>query len=353
MNPIGCLSKLPVVQWSGCFLLCLGIAACAPAPDLPPQQPNTGDRPGDPVVGVDCVDETKEWGPPEEGQLLFEVPTMLVPPGQEVVFCYYDTYRGGDAGIVGYRPEDVRGFMHHAVMKRSSASEHPDGALIDCTSVENQFPPPPTLVETVGDPEEGNWLDLPPGLAFPLPTGQRWFAEAHYVNTSADAVCVNTAFYIDLIDDSEVEAYVGTVNFDAGGFSIPPQSNHEEVFDCSWPLEDVYLLSLGGHMHEFGAAINIAQAEDAAGAETVLYSVDDWEPEFRYLPPLLNFEPGEVPIATGDVLRTTCAWENDTGGELSYPDEMCTVFGVAYPLPESIHCDAGNWFDQSGRLSGG
>jgi len=103
---------------------------------------------------------------------------------------------------------------------------------------------------------------------------------------------------------------------------------------------EVNILSMGGHMHGFGTEYSVRWLEGTGDTETI-YDVPVWEPSYRYDPPVLNFEPGELVMAQGDALETECTWFNDTDELLGYPDEMCTTFGVAYPLEQSFHCDDG------------
>jgi len=301
--------------------------ACTPPAELPEQEE------------LECNDLRQEWAPQLADSYFVEVPTMVVEPGTEAIFCLYGTYEGPDAGIVSFIPEWPGGFLHHSLMKRVDEFEYDDGTLFDCTALEFQWPPKPTLVESVGADGE-DWIDLPEGIGFKFDTGQRWVTDVHYVNTSDEKICVNTAFELELIPEEELVGYAGTFNLDAGRLDIPPSTTSSTSFACAWP-NDVNILSIGGHMHELGIAYDVQRLYDDGPSETI-YHVDPWLPEYRYQPPFTNFDVGEFTMAAGEQLLTECTWTNPTDEALSYPDEMCTTWGVAFPLESSFHCDGGD-----------
>jgi len=287
---------------------------------------------------LDCLDQRQEWTPRLADSYFIEVPTMLIPAASEAVYCFYGTYEGPDAGIVSFFPERPAGFLHHSLMKRVDDDEFSDGTLFDCTALEFQFPPKPTLVESYkASPHD--WIGLPEGIGFKLEHGQRWVTDVHYVNTSADPICFNTAFEMELIEEEDLVGYAGTFNLDAGLLDIPPNSESSVSFDCAWPYE-VNVLSVGGHMHANGLRYNVAQVLEEGALETI-YHVDPWLEEYRYRAPQRTFEVGEFVMSAGEVFRTECTWNNPTSESMSYPDEMCTTFGVVYPLENSLHCDGG------------
>ena len=287
---------------------------------------------------LDCVDLQEEITPRLDDSYFIEVPTMVVEPGAETVFCLYGTYEGPDAGIVSFYPEAPGGFLHHSLMKRVDDDEFSDGTLFDCTAEEFQFPPKPTLVEWVNG-DGTDWVGLPEGVGFKFGQGQRWVTDVHYVNTSPDRLCVNTAFELDLVPEEDLLGYAGTFNLDAGKLAIPPNVESSTAFSCAWP-SDVNILSLAGHMHGYGSRYKVDRLFDGEPSQNI-YHVDPWLPQYRYLAPLNSYDIGEFVMAEGEELETECSWINPTGDTLGYPDEMCTTHGVAFPLETSFHCDGG------------
>ena len=286
----------------------------------------------------DCVDLRQEWEPLLADSYYIEVPTIVVPGGVEAMHCLYGTYEGPNAGIVSFFPEEPEGFLHHSLLKRVDDDEYSDGTMFDCTAEEFQVPPKPTLVESY-NVQDGDWVGLPEGIGFKMKTGQRWVTDIHYVNTSPDPICVNTAFELELLPEEELHGYAGTYNLDAGKLAIPPDGESSLSFGCAWP-SDVNVLSVAGHMHGNGVRYDVFEVLEEGELRPV-YQVDPWLPEHRYQAPYINYEVGEFTMSAGEVLQTECTWNNPTSETMGYPDEMCTTFGVAYPLETSFHCDGG------------
>lgn len=324
--------KQAVVSAVGALVL-VGVGCTDPGSGPGPGWGQPGD-PGD----LDCVDLRQEQIPRSEDNYFIEVPTMVVEPGTETVFCLYGTYDGPDSGIVSFFSEEPGGFLHHSLMKRVDDDEYTDGTLFDCTAEEFQFPPKPILVEWVNG-TGGDWIGLPEGVGFKLVQGQRWVTDVHYVNTSPDRICVNTSFELGLVPEEDLLGYAGTYNLDAGSLTIPPNTESSTAFSCAWPSE-VNILSLAGHMHSYGSRYEVNRLWDSEPSENI-YQVDPWLPEYRYSAPANGYELGEFVMAAGEELETVCTWDNPTGDTLGYPDEMCTTFGVAFPLENSFHCSGG------------
>jgi hypothetical protein len=312
-------------------LLALLLVACVSDP--PDEVPRTEDGAWDLRV------EMPEAPPASEG-VLFEVPLMEVPPGAERIFCMYGTYTGETTGVNRLANAFPSEFHHHGLLKQGFRDDPPDGTIIDCTSAEAQWPPRTTLFERVGpNPDPNEWINLPDGVAFKLEEGQRWMADVHYVNTSDDPIVVNYGFLLGFTPLDDLRAIAGTFNMDAGNFEVPPGEDGVQSFDCAWH-DDITVLSLGGHMHAFGTSYAI----DHASGDTVssVYSVPQWQSAYRFEPPMTNFSDGELMVLEGDEFATRCAWHNSLGVPLRFPEEMCTTFGVGYPLENNYYCDEGN-----------
>ena len=314
-----CQSMQAIVLRGACALTASLVLFCSSCES--PSEPNA---PGIPE-GVDCVDLREDWREAGENEYRIEVPTMVVPPGEEILFCYYGTYDGPDSGVVGFFPQEPTGFLHHTLLKRVVDDEYEDGHLMDCTAPELQWPPKPVLFESVGS-GTGGWINLPEGIAFKLSQGQRWVADVHYVNVSPDTICMNTAFYLDLVPEAEVDSYAAAFNLDAGGFTLPPEAETTESFHCEWE-DDLNILSLSGHMHEHGEVFDVLHHSPDSPPASV-YRIDDWDPRFQSGAPVTYWEIGEFPVERGDSFETRCTWFNEEDSDLGYPDEMCTTFGV-------------------------
>lgn len=300
----------------------------------------------------------RELPPVPEGAFQIVTPVVEVPAGSEMFWCYYGEYDGPDVGIHKMVVHDDPRFSHHSLLKEPIENDHPTGSLVDCSSLMEQTPPRPTLLESVGviddedddgaehgeDHEEVDdwiegyrWVELPEQIGFKFTSGQKWLADFHFVNTTTETIRTRVVFDLYTTPDSEVESYVGTFNHDAGGFDLPPGEETTVNFDCGWDLDST-ILSMGGHMHQYGSHYQV-DLLSAAGdlVNPGLYEVD-WNEDMRYEPVVYNFEPGDFTVNAGEQFRTWCSWNNWEDRSLAFPDEMCTTFGVAYPAPSSLYC---------------
>jgi len=283
--------------------------------------------------------------------LALRVPSLLIPAGEERVWCWYGTWEGPDSGIVSFHRRASSQFLHHLNLKSLSATDpHPDGTLIDCTSLEEQATHGTDLIAEMRSTDGGNELALPPGVAVSLPSGSRWVADIHYVNTSTEPICVNAAYDFELTPADQVEAMAAAIELDVGNYEIPPGEVTLRT-ECEVPV-DMDLLAVAGHMHDRGTRFQVETIMDESTEPVLLYAVDPWLSSYQYEPPLTLFETDEVHLQAGDTLVMDCTWNNETNTPLTYPEEMCQTRAVAYPLDSPMQCVDGTWYDANGSPMG-
>ena len=305
--------------------------------------------------GGEGLDLTMEFPAIHDNGLSIRTPPLLVPGGTEILYCYYGIYEGDDAGVTSQLMRaSTEGALHHAVLKVGSDDDPPPGTLIDCTSDTIQDSAGAPLFESIGDASSktnnGGLIALPEGFAFKFPQGLRYIADVHYINSQPEPVCINVAWDLNLIPEDEVETFAASYNLDPYSLSIPPGEETTITFDCPWP-EDTNLLSIGGHMHFHGDRYEVEHIREETTLDTI-YEVDQWLPDYRFDSPVTFFGPEGFPVEAGDSFRTHCTYVNDGNTHLSYPDEMCTTFGVAFPLNEPLRCEAGDKGESWGKGEG-
>ena len=105
----------------------------------------------------------------------------------------------------------------------------------------------------------------------------------------------------------------------------------DNVTSCTVNLtgvDHVTFLSVSPHMHKLGVHAKLELTRD--GQNTALHDAPfDFEDQRIH-------ELPEIEIRDGDVLTTTCSYENDTGRTVSFgqdsDDEMCFNFVTYYPM---------------------
>ncbi|MCO4773248.1 MAG: hypothetical protein KDA24_24655, partial [Deltaproteobacteria bacterium] len=229
---------------------------------------------GDPNLD-DVMIGDRELPPVPDGAFQIVTPVVEVPAGSEMFWCFYGEYDGPDVGVYKMVVHDDPQYSHHSLLKEPIENDHPTGSLVDCSSLMEQIPPRPTLLESVGVIDDGGveheddhdeeehediddwlegyrWVDLPDNIGFAFVSGQKWLADIHFVNTTAETIRTRVVFDLYTTPSEDVEAFVGTFNHDAGGFELPPGEETTVNFDCGWE-QDSTILSMGGHMHQYGS----------------------------------------------------------------------------------------------------
>jgi hypothetical protein len=300
--------------------LLLGLWAC--------QEPSGGPEPLDLRVSPPAA---------TDGSVVLLGPDFVVEPYTEVMFCIFGTWEEEEQGMVAATTLQDTSFGHHAILMGTTVSPitHPDGTMLDCTEGSDMVDMEPMImVEPV---EQGvTEMTLPDGMAMKLKQGQRWVLQSHYVNPTEDFLRVRDVVELDLVEPAEVTTWAAPLVLVETDLVLPPGETTTISFDCAVE-EELNLLYLLGHMHEWGTAFST----DHKAGETVerIYDVQDWDLEFRDEPPRVGFGETGRALAIGDVLTTTCTWENDTDEDLVFPYEMCASVGIAWPLTVPLICD--------------
>ncbi len=293
--------------------------------------------------GDDSVLDLRMDFPLPENGVQFVVPDLEIGPYEEKMFCFYDAYEGPVAGVVGMLPMFSKAYGHHLFLKDvNEQDENPTGTLIDCTEGETEGMQESVFIQSVQNdyPQgDGDWLSIIPGFAFRLEENQELKVDVHFINPTDQTLLVNAAINLELVPEEEVNSWIGGFDLNLVSFDIPPAQETHISFDCALPTGSA-VLSIGGHMHENGLAYRVEHVRGDTVLRTVL-DLQEWKETFRYSPPMEMFWPWEVMMEEGDVLRTTCSWLNLGESTLSFPDEMCTTFGVATGLRSGLLCEDG------------
>jgi len=296
----------------------------------------------------DTVDLREDFNLPDDDDfLVLEMADLFIPSGEERIFCKGARWEGPDVGVISLYPLRSPDFDHHVIVRTPQTLDGdvgPEGEVYDCTTMDGPQFTAPGMFSPVTLPDARpsklpgqDWVRLPEGLAFSLENDQAFFGEVHYINPTTQPILVNAAFVMGLIPDDEVEAYVGVFNHEAPrGYSVPPGGEYHLQFDCVWE-ESASILSLGGHMHDYGVSFFIDWNSESGSEE--VYSVPTWWPQFEFAPPVMNWRLGEFVVEAGDSFTTHCRWDNPGDEPLEFPTEMCSTYGVASPLSKPTLCE--------------
>ncbi|MEQ1507145.1 MAG: hypothetical protein ABMB14_33260 [Myxococcota bacterium] len=298
-----------------------------------------------PTTDSEPVDLRREFPEPPAGGIQFVTPDYVIPAHTEKMLCYITPYDGATVGIHSQWTFQSPG-GHHITVNATTQDEDsaPNGSWVDCTDTASSTMTnlEPLLVggDLGHDDPEGpsGSLILPDGVAAELETGRRLVLQSHYINTTADDILVRDAINLELVDAAAVTTWAAPVVHLDQGFSLPPGETSTDSFDCAF-AQEVDLLFIGGHMHEWGTAFSTELTRAGTGDRETVYEVPEWDPVFRDAPPYLEYAPGEMHLMPGDTFTTNCAWNNDTDAALEFPSEMCVTFAMAYPLKVPVVCE--------------
>jgi hypothetical protein len=289
-----------------------------------------GDGTMDEMVAEDeVVDDLAEIPPKPDSDLVREYISaeQIVPPGTEVQTCYFLEPEEADMyarALTSFQGE----YGHHFVLFSAAVPEAP-GTVRDCTRIEDMI----NLIPAISSVNFG-LEEFPPGMAIRIATGTQLVLQQHIVNTSEHPIRVRDGMHLELLKKEDVEILAGFYGISDVGFVLPPNEGVEQEveFHCEVP-RDMNLLLMGPHMHEWG--VRFSAAAGPADALEEIIRIDPWFAEYRDEPPVTEWGvDAPLRLQQGDLIQTTCVFNNTAGEDLEFPGEMCATYGYYYPAPE-------------------
>ncbi len=280
-----------------------------------------GGAPGD-----DAIEDFPTVPALPAGALELSFPEVVVPAATEVQTCYFLEPTGEDLLVNGLTSFQG-GTGHHLILFRSVIAE-PAGTLRDCTALNDMV----TLVPVMSSVNFG--LErFPAGMAVRVPAGTQLVLQQHVVNTHDKPVRLRDVAHVATLEPAEVETLAAFFGHGNVAFSLPGDGVEvESSITCTVPQE-MNVLLMGPHMHEWGTRFRAEAGPPDALAPMI--DIDPWQTWMRDEPEVREFS-ADAPLVlhAGDQIRTTCAWKNDTGETLAFPKEMCATYGYYFPAWE-------------------
>lgn len=249
-----------------------------------------------------------------------------IAPGKELMFCTDVVYDGDDTPFDLLETTQGK-FGHHAVLL-VPLKPNPPGTVVDCTDAKTMKN---YSLFSIGD------TALPAGHAGFLPKGKPLVLQSHYLNTGKVPIRVQDVVRIRKLPMAEVTSWDAVFINTTDQINIPPHAQGvSTTFDCP-VVSDLRALIIGGHMHEYGSKLEVKYVS-AAGVEEPLYKIDAWKAEYRDTPPVDLYLNNPKLLKGGGSLRITCTWNNTSDAALTFPTEMCVLFGYAAGTKDPIVC---------------
>ncbi len=173
---------------------------------------------------------------------------------------------------------------------------------------------------------------FPESMAVRLEAGTQLVVQQHYINTQTRPLRVRDVIHYEPLEAEGVETEIGFLGLSNIGFTARPGGMTETFeIECTVPF-DMSVVMLGPHMHEWGHSIRVTLLDGTSEQE--LLTVPEWSPEYRDYPPISDMVDQPLALTTGQKIRLTCTFENTTDSDLTFPQEMCAVYGYYFPAAE-------------------
>lgn len=244
----------------------------------------------------------------------------VVPAGSEEhpQFIFDTPWGNDDVQVLAYRPvTDNASILHHWILYENSTGGLFGGGL------GGKF-----LVGWAPG-SQGN-TGMPDDVGLYMPGGaDKLRLDVHYYNLGSNQA-ESDASGVELCITRTPRPNTATVSGLTGN-ATAPAGRSNNVSSCTVNLtgaEEVTFMSVSPHMHKLGVHAKLELTR--AGQTTALHDEPfDFEDQRIY-------ELDNIPIRDGDVLTTTCSYENDTGRTVTFgensDDEMCFNFVTYYPM---------------------
>jgi hypothetical protein len=280
-----------------------------------------------------CSEEDEPAYTLTDTSLAFETGAFEVPAGDWFECFYTDVITDRELAVRGASGDQSSG-GHHVTIYYTTLVKDPQHH--ECITAEMADW---RMIGGGGDEAEAavTQLRLPDGLAIRVPEGAQIVLQSHYINLGEPFTARDTGA-LELVPVDTVDEYVNQFVFNDVGFSVPAHEDLESVSTCTVP-DDVELIRLLGHMHEWGTYYKLERLGGGDVTEEILVE-REWEPLYVADPIIEQYDVDDpLVLAAGTRLRQTCRWFNDDDDPLLFPREMCLAYGLYVPDQGEVFCD--------------
>lgn len=272
-----------------------------------------------------------------------------IPPGGDVTKCQFlmaplDHDVDVD-DVVGYQSK----FGHHLIaMTYAPADGESVGTEYLCMGSDIGGTSLSKTGQFLGAAANGQRSNVSPpeGVALRLRKGQGVQINMHFINTGAEPIDGDGVIDLKLTPTDSSKAVASLFANNVTDLVIPPGAQSTSSVDC--PVEsDIRFVMMGNHMHEHGISAT-TEIVHKDGSITDLHTDATWPPDAVSNPVFTQF-PLAAPavVHAGDIVRTSCTYQNETSQTLTFPAEMCSAVGMALsdnPDSSVPSCIGGTWF---------
>jgi hypothetical protein len=270
------------------------------------------------------------------GGRAFFTDIVTVEPGADVTFCTYLDYVTEDVLYLHDTLGSQTRHGHHAIMQYLTTPQEPGTrACPDDADLDAQLGQ--ILGGTGG---EGNSaIVLPANVVSEVPAGAQLVINHHWINTGDEAIEAQAEMITvppESEDDMVIARAMAVVMTE---FEIAAGETGKASVECTFE-SDAQLLSMIGHQHQWGTHV---RAERMGDSPEMIFD-HDYTPEMVSQPITTDFSvDAPFEFATGDTVRMTCDWHNTSDTMITFPREMCVLFGWQIGAEKDTTCINGAW----------
>jgi hypothetical protein len=291
----------------------------------------------DPPVGT-----KPRQGPPAfvVGGFKVELPPLTVAPGEERFPCFIvPLERTGPSRVVGGGSVSVGKGMHHGnITSRPKTGEGlrpcPDDEGLVGGEAGDVLAGGAVLFGSTTQVEGVEWRTFPDGMGFPIGDDSEVVLRMHYLNVTQEPIDVAPKYEWYTIDEAKVTHLLGPLIWRYAAFEIPPNAELTVSTDCTLgAAEPMHIVDMMPHMHKLGTSFTAGFIGGELDGQLFLDSAG-YNPDGL----ITSFDPAAV-IQPGDGFSFSCTWKNTfdkTIEEGVGDDEMCMMFGYAYPYESAM-----------------
>lgn len=262
---------------------------------------------------------------------------VTVKPGEDVTFC---TYVAGTTEGVTYIHDTLGSqskYGHHAILQYSTKPQEPGTRRCEQESEEAQQG---QIIGGTGG-EGTSAIVLPDDVVSEVPAGAQFIINHHWINVGDEDIEAQ-AEMITIPSHAEPASLkiARALTIVVADFSVMPHQDAAHSGECTLE-EDMHMLSMIGHEHHWGTHV---KAERMRGESNDVIFDHDYDPDMVSHPLTTNYKVDDpFTFKKGDVVRMTCNWSNDSDMPLTFPREMCILFGWRLGGERDSVCAQGKW----------
>jgi hypothetical protein len=285
-------------------LLAAALVACGGATGT-----SDGAPPGDPDAGPLVLDDA---GVPVGWHRLLERAWTL-GPGEEAYWCT-SVVLAEDVRIGGFSPIAPLG-THHTVV--SLGSQVPEGP---CDGIDTG------AIWLYASGVNTGALELPGGVGITVHAGTRVNLQLHLFNTLDGPLTGTSGVAIRPLAPDDVDQEAGLFMPGPLDLIIPP-GEHSITGNCNIQKPQ-RLFALMPHLHQLGTHMKVELVRDGQATQVL------WDAPYDFESQAMT-RVGPFDLVRGDVLRTTCTWDNPGPSTIRWGQsstaEMCFAIFLRTP----------------------